>query len=92
MCVLPVLPVHCLVFYPQTLVYATVSEQLNSSGWQERLAACAVLPMLHGPVTKVGGEGREGEGRGAHSCLSPAVCVCALCGEGAGIALQAFCS
>jgi HEAT repeat protein len=35
-----------------TLVYATVCEQLNSSGWQERLTACTVLPMLSGSVTK----------------------------------------
>ena len=83
-CVLPVLPVYVwLVFHPQTLVYATVSEQLNSSGWQERLAACAVLPMLHGPVTKVGGEGRGGE----HTVVCHLLCanVCGLCGEGAGL-------
>ena len=72
---MPVLPVHCLVFNPQTLVYATVSEQLNSSGWQERLAACAVLPMLHGPVTKVGGKGSEGE----HTVVCHLLCACVLC-------------
>ena len=58
-----------LVCLPQTLVYATVSEQLNSSGWQERLAACTVLPMLHGPVTKVGGG--KGATRSSVSCHVP---------------------
>ena len=65
-----------LVFLPQTLVYATVSEQLNSSGWQERLAACTILPMLHGPVTKVGRRGGKGKTRLSVSCC---VCVCSVC-------------
>ena len=47
-------------------MYATVTEQLNSSGWQERLAACTALPMLHGPVTKVRVDAYLG-------CLSPSV-------------------
>lgn len=29
-----------------------VADQLNNSGWQERLAACTVLPLLHNSINR----------------------------------------
>lgn len=29
-----------------------VADQLNNSGWQERLASCKVLPLLHNKINK----------------------------------------
>ena len=37
----------------QSLVHSMLAEQLNCSGWQERLAACQMLPRLHGGINKV---------------------------------------
>ena len=37
----------------QALVGAMLSEELNSTGWQERLAACHMLPRLFGGINKV---------------------------------------
>ena len=29
-----------------------LADQLNNSGWQQRLAACNVLPLLHGSIKR----------------------------------------
>ena len=39
-------------FYRQDLVHSMIADQLNNSGWQERLAACNVLPKLHNSINK----------------------------------------
>ena len=48
--------VYCTSTYVhlQSLVHSMLAEQLNSSGWQERLAACQMFPRLYGGINKVG--------------------------------------
>lgn len=38
----------------QSLVHAMLAENLNCTGWQERLSACHMLPRLYGGINKVG--------------------------------------
>ena len=39
-------------FFLQNLVHVLLAEQLNSSGWQERLAVCQMLHRLYGGINK----------------------------------------